>query len=288
MPYLMRDVEQVVAEFLADGQPYAVFIDNNLGSRPEYLRRLCRALRPLEKIWSAAVSIDVTDDPSLVHEMALAGCTGVFVGFESLADRQPGRRPQEDPPRGRLCSARRHAPRPRHPGQRQLRPGFRPGSSRCLQAARSSGSKRIGWNARRFTFSRPIPELLFFDSWSVRDGCFTRTGPVRYSPCRLSSRASDSRRACGRVCLVLRASFLPPFHLAAQARLAGLRSCPTWPCLICTNGLTGSGMCLFGINSPTPFGDHWWNKQGGGMSAGGEVFSVRELHCQTRFRKEEW
>jgi radical SAM superfamily enzyme YgiQ (UPF0313 family) len=84
MPYLMRDVEQVALEFQADGQPYAVFTDNNLGSRPEYLRRLCRALRPLEKIWSAAVTIDVTDDPSLVREMALAGCTGVFIGFESL------------------------------------------------------------------------------------------------------------------------------------------------------------------------------------------------------------
>ena len=85
MPYLMRDVQQVVEEFLADDQPYAVFIDNNLGSRPEYLRELCRALVPLEKIWSAAISIDVTDDPSLVREMALAGCTGVFVGFESLS-----------------------------------------------------------------------------------------------------------------------------------------------------------------------------------------------------------
>lgn len=86
MPYLVRDVEQVVAEFAADDQPYAVFVDNNLGSKPEYLRRLCRALRPLEKIWSAAVTIDVTDDPSLVRDMALAGCTGVFVGFESLDD----------------------------------------------------------------------------------------------------------------------------------------------------------------------------------------------------------
>ena len=85
-PYQVRDVEQVVGEFAADGQPYAVFTDNNLGSRPQYLRQLCRALRPLQKIWSAAVSIDVTDDPSLVREMALAGCTGVFVGFESLSD----------------------------------------------------------------------------------------------------------------------------------------------------------------------------------------------------------
>jgi radical SAM superfamily enzyme YgiQ (UPF0313 family) len=79
-------VEQVIGEFRDDGQPYAVFIDNNLGSRPEYLRLLCRAMRPLERIWSAAVTIDVTDDPMLVREMALAGCTGVFVGFESLTD----------------------------------------------------------------------------------------------------------------------------------------------------------------------------------------------------------
>jgi radical SAM superfamily enzyme YgiQ (UPF0313 family) len=84
MPYLMRDVEQIAEEFRQDDQPYAVFIDNNLGSRPDYLRALCKALRPLEKIWSAAVTIDVTDDPSLVREMALAGCTGVFVGLESL------------------------------------------------------------------------------------------------------------------------------------------------------------------------------------------------------------
>jgi len=86
MPYQVRDVEQVVAEFRGDRQPYAVFVDNNLGSRPDYLRTLCLALRPLGVIWSAAVTIDVTDDPSLVRAMALAGCTGVFVGFESLAD----------------------------------------------------------------------------------------------------------------------------------------------------------------------------------------------------------
>ena len=84
MPYRLRDVEQVIAEIRSDGQPYAVFTDNNLGSRPDYLRRLCAALEPLGIISSAAVTIDVTDDPSLVRDMALSGCTGVFVGFESL------------------------------------------------------------------------------------------------------------------------------------------------------------------------------------------------------------
>jgi len=86
MPYRMRDPKLVADEFAADDQPYAVFIDNNLGSRRDYLRALSHALRPLNKIWSAAVSIDVTDDPGLIREMALAGCSGVFIGFESLSD----------------------------------------------------------------------------------------------------------------------------------------------------------------------------------------------------------
>jgi radical SAM superfamily enzyme YgiQ (UPF0313 family) len=86
MPYRMRNPSQIAAEFLADKQPYGVFVDNNLGSNRAYLRELCQALRPLNKIWSAAVSIDVTDDPALIHAMAMAGCTGVFVGFESLSD----------------------------------------------------------------------------------------------------------------------------------------------------------------------------------------------------------
>src|SRR5712691_698494 len=86
MPYRMRHLQQVVEEFKADNQPYAVFIDNNLGSRRDYLHALCLALRPLKKIWSAAVTIDVTDDPSLIRYLSLAGCTGVFIVFESLSD----------------------------------------------------------------------------------------------------------------------------------------------------------------------------------------------------------
>jgi radical SAM superfamily enzyme YgiQ (UPF0313 family) len=97
MPYRVRDPEDIRRQFAVDDQPYAVFIDNNLGSKPEYLRALCRALRPLEKIWSAAVTLDVTDDPSLVREMALAGCTGVFIGFETLNDENLARARKRTP-----------------------------------------------------------------------------------------------------------------------------------------------------------------------------------------------
>jgi radical SAM superfamily enzyme YgiQ (UPF0313 family) len=86
LPYRVRDPRDIARQIEANREPYAVFVDNNLGGRRDYLRRLCLALRPLEKIWSAAVTLDVTDDPSLVREMALAGCTGVFIGFETLTD----------------------------------------------------------------------------------------------------------------------------------------------------------------------------------------------------------
>ncbi|MCB9915621.1 MAG: B12-binding domain-containing radical SAM protein [Planctomycetes bacterium] len=86
VPYRTRRPEQVADEIRATGDPYAVFLDNNLGADREYLRRLCEALRPLGVIWSAAATLDVTDDPALVRLMALSGCTGVFVGLESLND----------------------------------------------------------------------------------------------------------------------------------------------------------------------------------------------------------
>ena len=98
MPYRVRHPEDIKQQLRADRQPYAVFTDNNLGSKKEYLRDLCRALRSLGIVWSAAVTLDVTDDPSLVREMALAGCTGVFIGFESLTD-------------GNLAAARKRTPK---------------------------------------------------------------------------------------------------------------------------------------------------------------------------------
>jgi len=105
MPYQTKDVEQVAEEILTSGEPYAVFLDNNLCSRREYLRQLCDALRPLGIIWSAAVTIDVTDDPDLVRRMALSGCTGVFVGFESLVGEN-------------LAAARKRTPAPQEYARR--------------------------------------------------------------------------------------------------------------------------------------------------------------------------
>jgi radical SAM superfamily enzyme YgiQ (UPF0313 family) len=98
-PYRQRSPAAVVAEIESLDTPYVVFLDNNLSARKYYLRELCRALEPLGIIWSAAVSLDVTDDPDLVREMALSGCTGVFVGLETLNG-------------GNLAAAHKRSPRP--------------------------------------------------------------------------------------------------------------------------------------------------------------------------------
>lgn len=105
LPYRVRDPRDIARQVAADGQPYFVFVDNNLGASPGYLRSLCRAIAPLGKIWSAAVTLDVTDDPSLVREMALAGCNGVFIGFETLSDEN-------------LARARKRTPRTEDYGRR--------------------------------------------------------------------------------------------------------------------------------------------------------------------------
>lgn len=60
------------------------FLDNNLGGNPRYLRELCEALVPLNKIWGCALTFNVLKDEELVKLMARAGCRYVYTGLESL------------------------------------------------------------------------------------------------------------------------------------------------------------------------------------------------------------
>ncbi|ADO72641.1 Radical SAM domain protein [Stigmatella aurantiaca DW4/3-1] len=61
-----------------------VFLDNNLGGSPKYLRELCEALIPLKKIWGCALTFNILKDESLVRLMAQAGCRYIYTGMESL------------------------------------------------------------------------------------------------------------------------------------------------------------------------------------------------------------
>jgi len=61
-----------------------VFLDNNLGGNPRYLRELCEALVPLGKIWGCALTFNILENPELIRLMAKAGCRYIYTGLESL------------------------------------------------------------------------------------------------------------------------------------------------------------------------------------------------------------
>jgi radical SAM superfamily enzyme YgiQ (UPF0313 family) len=61
-----------------------IFLDNNLGGSPKYLRELCLALIPKKRIWGCALTFNILRDEELVRLMAQAGCRYIYTGLESL------------------------------------------------------------------------------------------------------------------------------------------------------------------------------------------------------------
>jgi len=89
--YRLRPVPDVVREFQSIRERLVLVVDDNLiGTRPEHIARakdLFRALARanLRKEWIAQATINFADDEELLTLAAKAGCSGVFIGFESPA-----------------------------------------------------------------------------------------------------------------------------------------------------------------------------------------------------------
>jgi radical SAM superfamily enzyme YgiQ (UPF0313 family) len=89
--YRQRPIPDVVREFQSVREKYVLVVDDNLiGTRPEHIARakdLFRALAQanLQKEWIAQATINFADDEELLALAAKAGCSGVFIGFESPA-----------------------------------------------------------------------------------------------------------------------------------------------------------------------------------------------------------
>jgi radical SAM superfamily enzyme YgiQ (UPF0313 family) len=87
--YRQRPVPDVVREFQSIPDKRVLVVDDNLiGVRPEHIARakdLFRAMARanLHKEWIAQATINFADDEELLTLAAKAGCSGVFIGFES-------------------------------------------------------------------------------------------------------------------------------------------------------------------------------------------------------------
>jgi len=89
--YRQRPIPDVVREFRTIREKRVLVVDDNLiGTRPEHIARakdmfLAMAQANLRKEWIAQATINFADDEELLALAAKAGCSGVFIGFESPA-----------------------------------------------------------------------------------------------------------------------------------------------------------------------------------------------------------
>jgi len=87
--YRQRPISDVVREFQSVREKHVLVVDDNLiGARPDHIARakdLFRAMAQanLRKEWIAQATINFADDEELLALAARAGCSGVFIGFES-------------------------------------------------------------------------------------------------------------------------------------------------------------------------------------------------------------
>ncbi|MEK7755745.1 MAG: radical SAM protein [Planctomycetota bacterium] len=87
--YRQRSIPDVVREFQSVREKHVLVVDDNLiGTRRDHIARakdLFRAMAQanLRKEWIAQVTINFADDEELLALAARAGCSGVFIGFES-------------------------------------------------------------------------------------------------------------------------------------------------------------------------------------------------------------
>jgi radical SAM superfamily enzyme YgiQ (UPF0313 family) len=87
--YRQRPIPDVVREFQSIREKHVLVVDDNLvGTRPDHIARakdLFRALAQanLGKKWVAQASINFADDEELLTLAEMAGCGGVFIGFET-------------------------------------------------------------------------------------------------------------------------------------------------------------------------------------------------------------
>ncbi|MDH5721674.1 MAG: B12-binding domain-containing radical SAM protein [Spirochaetia bacterium] len=79
-----RPVRDIVAEMDEDCGRRIFFVDDNLTGNISFAKKLFREMAPLKKEWIAQVTVNTGRDTELVKLISKSGCTGVFIGIESV------------------------------------------------------------------------------------------------------------------------------------------------------------------------------------------------------------
>jgi len=81
-----RPIDAIIAEIvpLKKDRKLFFFVDDNITSNLEEAKSFFRALAPMGIRWVSQSSINAAHDEELLELLALSGCQGVLIGFESL------------------------------------------------------------------------------------------------------------------------------------------------------------------------------------------------------------
>jgi len=82
--YRSRPVDAVIEEIRPLGK-YLLFMDDNITTNPEYAKELFAKMIPLGKRWFSQCSTRIAYDEKLLDLAERSGCSGLFIGFESLS-----------------------------------------------------------------------------------------------------------------------------------------------------------------------------------------------------------
>jgi radical SAM superfamily enzyme YgiQ (UPF0313 family) len=81
-------VENIVRDIRESGAKNFIFYDDNIIGHPRYAKELFRAIKPLRIKWVGQASISFVKDEELMRLAAESGCKVLFIGFESVYERQ--------------------------------------------------------------------------------------------------------------------------------------------------------------------------------------------------------
>jgi radical SAM superfamily enzyme YgiQ (UPF0313 family) len=81
-----RPIDAIIAEIapLKNARKLFFFVDDNITSNLQEAKAFFRALAPLRIRWVSQSSINAAHDEEFLELLALSGCQGVLIGFESL------------------------------------------------------------------------------------------------------------------------------------------------------------------------------------------------------------
>ncbi|TAN60017.1 B12-binding domain-containing radical SAM protein [bacterium] len=85
--FRVRPVKEVIDEIKTFDTKEFFFVDDNIAGRPKYAKELFKELIPLKKIWGSQASITMAKDPELLELYAKSGGRYVFIGLETLSQK---------------------------------------------------------------------------------------------------------------------------------------------------------------------------------------------------------